>query len=243
MGSHATCSGAWASGPEDCAPADYQWGYNRMTTVEGLFGAGDTIGGSAHKFSSGSFTEGRIAGKAAVKYVMDLAGKPPQVDEAEVTRLRKTIFQPLETFEVGRNEIVAGTVAPGYLSPLNGLLRLEKIMDEYVGGVSMFYVTSEPLLNRGLELLTMLKEDLSQVGADSLHQLQRAWELHHRVLTAEAVTRHTLFRQETRWPGYYYRADHPKLIDPDWHVFTSSQYDAHANEWQMTKLPVHHIIS
>ena len=59
MGSHATCSGAWASGPEDCAPSDYQWGYNRMMTVEGLFGAGDTIGGSAHKFSSGSFTEGR----------------------------------------------------------------------------------------------------------------------------------------------------------------------------------------
>ena len=63
MGSHATCSGAWASGPEDCAPADYQWGYNRMMTVDGLFGAGDTIGGSAHKFSSGSFTEGRIASK------------------------------------------------------------------------------------------------------------------------------------------------------------------------------------
>jgi adenylylsulfate reductase subunit A len=38
MGSHATCSGAWASGPEDCAPDDYQWGYNRMMTVAGLFG-------------------------------------------------------------------------------------------------------------------------------------------------------------------------------------------------------------
>jgi adenylylsulfate reductase subunit A len=71
----------------------------------------------------------------------------------------------------------------------------------------------------------------------------RAWELNHRVWTAEAVVRHTLFREETRWPGYYYRADHPKLVDPDWHVFTSSQYDATKNEWCMTKLPVHHIIS
>ncbi len=59
MGSHATCSGAWASGPEDCALSDYPWGYNRMSTVQSLFGAGDTIGGSAHKFSAGSFTEGR----------------------------------------------------------------------------------------------------------------------------------------------------------------------------------------
>ena len=88
----------------------------------------------------------------------------------------------------------------------------------------------------------MLKEDLSHIGAEDLHQLQRAWELQHRVLTAEAVCRHTLFRQETRWPGYYYHADHPKLIDPDWHVFTSSRYDANTEEWEMTKLPVHHII-
>jgi len=115
-------------------------------------------------------------------------------------------------------------------------------MDEYVGGVGMFYVTSGPMLDRGLELLRMLAEDLEHLGAEDLHQLQRAWELHHRVLTAEAVARHTLFREETRWPGYYYRADHPKLVDPDWHVFTSSRYDAAENEWQMTRLPVHHIV-
>ncbi|MEK6551469.1 MAG: adenylyl-sulfate reductase subunit alpha [Pseudomonadota bacterium] len=242
MGSHATCSGAWASGPEDCAPKDYQWGYNRMTTVEGLFGAGDTIGGSAHKFSSGSFTEGKIAGKSAVKYITDMGGNEPQVDEKEINRLKATIFKPLENYDVGRNEIVAGTVSPSYISPLQGLQRLEKIMDEYVGGISTFYMTNEPMLNRGLELLSMLKEDLDHLGAEDLHQLQRAWELHHRVWTAESVTRHTLFRQETRWPGYYYRGDHPKLDDTDWHVFTGSQYDAKTGEWHMTKLPVHHII-
>ncbi|MEW5708814.1 MAG: adenylyl-sulfate reductase subunit alpha [Pseudomonadota bacterium] len=242
MGSHATCSGAWASGPEDCAPSDYQWGYNRMTTVQGLFGAGDTIGGSAHKFSSGSFTEGRLAGKAAVRYVLDRKGDEPRLDETRVKKLEQTVFKPLENYRVGRNEIVAGTVAPGYLLPLHGLQRLEKLMDEYVGGYSTFYVTNEPLLNRGLELLTMLKEDLEHLGAEDLHQLQRAWELHHRVLTAEAVARHTLFRQETRWPGYYYRADYPKLNDAEWHVFTASQYDADTGEWHMSKLPVHHIV-
>ncbi len=243
MGSHATCSGAWASGPEDCAPNDYQWGYNRMTTLEGLFGAGDTIGGSAHKFSSGSFTEGRLAGKSAVRYVRDLKGAAPEVDDAQIKQLAGAIFRPLDNYKVGRNEIVAGTVSPNYLLPLHGLQRLEKLMDEYVGGYSTFYVTNEPLLDRGLELLAMLKEDLDHIGAEDLHQLQRAWELHHRVLTAEAVARHTRFRQETRWPGYYYRADHPGLDDTEWHVFTASEYDARTGEWRLTKLPVHHIIS
>jgi adenylylsulfate reductase subunit A len=242
MGSHATCSGAWASGPEDCAPSDYQWGYNRMTTVEGLFGAGDTIGGSAHKFSAGSFTEGRLAGKAAVRYVLDRKSESPQVSDEHVAELRAQIYQPLETYRVGRNEIVAGTVAPGYITPLAGLQRLEKLMDEYVGGYSTFYVTNEHLMNRGLELLEMLKEDMAHVGAEDLHQLQRAWELHHRIMTAESVTRHTLFRKETRWPGYYYRADFPKLVDPDWHVFTASQYDPKTRQWEMTKLPVHHFV-
>jgi len=242
MGSHATCSGAWASGPEDYAPSEYQWGYNRMMTVEGLFGAGDTIGGTAHKFSSGSFTEGRIAGKAAVKYINDLGNDHPQVDEAEYENLRTVVFQPMENYEVGRNEIVAGTVSPSYLLPLSGLQRLEKIMDEYVGGISAHYTTNEHLLARGQELLTMLREDLDFLGADSLHQLQRAWELQHRVLASECVTQHTMFRTETRWPGYYYRADHPKLDDNDWHCFTLSQYNSEAKEWTMEKAPVHHIV-
>jgi len=242
MGSHATCSGAWASGPEDLAPSDYQWGYNRMMSIAGLFGAGDTIGGSAHKFSSGSFTEGRIAGKSAVKYLMDLNGEQPSIDDTQVKQLKQTIFNPLNTYAVGRNEIVAGSVSPSYLTPLQGLQRLEKIMDEYVGGISTYYMTNEPMLNRGLELLGMLKEDMDQLGAEDLHQLQRAWELQHRVWTAESVTRHTLYRQETRWPGYYYRGDYPNLNDNDWHVFTASEYNPISNEWHMSKLPVHHII-
>lgn len=242
MGSHATCSGAWTSGPEDCAPADYQWGYNRMTTVQGLFGAGDTVGGSAHKFSSGSFTEGRLAGKAAVRYLADLRSAP-EVDAQQIETLRRQVYKPLDNYRVGRNQIVAGTVAPSYISPLQGLQRLEKLMDEYVGGYSTFYVTNAPLLDRALRLLDLLREDCEHLGADSLHQLQRAWELQHRVLTADCVTRHTLFRKETRWPGYYYRADHPRLDDAGWHVFTISQYDAKTGDWRMDTRPVHHLIS
>jgi len=242
MGSHATCSGAWASGPEDYAPADYQWGYNRMMTVDGLFGAGDTIGGTAHKFSSGSFTEGRIAAKAAVNYVNDLGTDQPQISEQEYQDFEKVIFQPMENYKVGRNEIVAGTVSPSYLLPIHGLQRLEKIMDEYVGGTSTNYMTNEWGLKRGLELLGMLKEDMNHIGAEDLHQLQRTWELDHRLTASISVTHHTLFREETRWPGYYYRGDHMKLDDDNWHCFTLSQYDRNTGEWAMEKAPVYHII-
>ena len=125
---------------------------------------------------------------------------------------------------------------------MHGLQRLEKLMDEYVGGISANYITNEPLLTRGLDLLEMLKEDIEYLGAEDLHQLQRAWELHHRVLASECVAHHTLFRKETRWPGYYYRGDHPKLDDEDWHCLTLSRFDPESREWAMEKAPMHNII-
>jgi adenylylsulfate reductase subunit A len=242
MGSHATCSGAWASGPEDVSPSEYYWGYNRMMTVEGLFGAGDALGGTAHAFSSGSFTEGRLAAKAACQYVRDHRNETIQVTEQQTESLRKAIYKPLENYAVGRNEIVAGTVSPSYLLPMHGLQRLEKLMDEYAGGISNNYMTNGPLLTRGLHLLGTLHEDLEYLGAEDLHQLQRAWELRHRALASEAVVRHTLFREETRWPGYYYRGDFMKLDDDNWHVLTTSRRDPESGEWTLEKAPLYHIV-
>ncbi len=81
MVSHATCSGAWANGPDDYAPSEHH-------------------------------------------------------------ELGNVICQPLENYRVGRNEIVAGTVSPGYLLPIHSLQRREKIIDESVGGISANYLTN-----------------------------------------------------------------------------------------------------
>ncbi|MGC8515702.1 MAG: adenylyl-sulfate reductase subunit alpha [Thermoplasmata archaeon] len=238
MGSHAVNAGAWVSGPGDLAPPEYFWGYNRMTTIDGLFAAGDAAGGAAHKFSSGSFAEGMIAGKSAVKYIRDHSEDKVEIDSNAVDRYKIDIFQPLDNYTIGRSFITQGTVSPYYLYPNMGLKRLEKIMDEYAGGLSTMYTTSEANLTRGLELLTMLKEDLQLLGAEDLHQLQRAWELVHRVWTAEAVIRHTMYRKETRWPGYYYRSDYPKIDDENWKVFVVSRYDPATDTWEFEKAPV-----
>jgi adenylylsulfate reductase subunit A len=242
MGSHATCSGAWCSGPEDLSPDEYQWGYNRMMTVDGLFGAGDALGGTAHAFSSGSFTEGRLAAKAAVKYVKDLRNEQIKISDKQINDFKKTVYQPLENYKVGRNEIVGGTVSPSYLLPIQGLQRLEQTMDEYVGGISVNYMTNDKLLQRGIHLLNTMEEDFEHIGAEDLHQLQRAWELKHRLLTSQSVAQHTLFREETRWPGYYYRGDHMKLDDENWHCMTLSQRDQETGEWTLEKAPVYHLV-
>jgi adenylylsulfate reductase subunit A len=241
LGSHAVCAGAWTSGPADIAPSDYQWGYNRMTTVAGLFGAGDTVGGSAHKFSSGSFTEGRLAAKAAVRFLSDHPGAPA-VAEDELDRLKHEVFAPLVRFLEARPHVTAGTVYPDVLFPDQGLHRLEKIMDEYGGGVGANYATNDMLLGRGISELAELRTDLARIGAGDLHQLGRAWELDHRLWTAEVVLRHTRFRTETRWPGYYYRSDYPKVDDEKWRCFVNSKYDPGTGTWDVFTRPVHSVV-
>ena len=69
-----------------------------MTTVKGLFAAGDASGASSHKFSSGSFTEGRIAAKAALGFIVDNPGTAAFSDE-QLAALKERILKPLDTFE------------------------------------------------------------------------------------------------------------------------------------------------
>jgi adenylylsulfate reductase, subunit A len=236
MGSHSGEAGAWVSGPGDLAPPEYFWGYNKMTTIQGLFAAGDGVGAAPHKFSSGSFTEGRLAAKAAVQYVQDHPAMPTLAPET-LSQLQTTIWAPLETFEQYKGVSTADEINPHYLTPKQGLVRLQKIMDEYAAGTSAWYTTTGPMLQRGIELIEMLRADLQHLAARDLHELLRCWELWHRTWVGEAHMRHLLYRRETRWPGYYYRADYPNLDDTHWRVFVNSRYDRLRDTWVLVTKP------
>ncbi|MFH1891405.1 MAG: adenylyl-sulfate reductase subunit alpha [Candidatus Zixiibacteriota bacterium] len=239
IGSHSGASGAWVSGPEDIAPKEYFWGYTNMTTVKGMFAAGDASGASSHKFSSGSCTEGRIAGKAAVAYAKDNAAAP-KVDAAMVEELKKKILAPLDRFEEFKNYTSDPDVNPNYIKPKSFMFRLQKIMDEYAGGVSVHFKTSKENLEKGLELLDFLREDAEKLGAEGYHELMRCWENVHRMWQAEAHIRTILFREETRWPGYYFRSDCPEMKN-DWEVFANCTWHPTTNKWEMNKRDIHHI--
>jgi len=243
IGSHSGASGAWVCGPADVMPADYQkqWEplgvYNHMTTVKGLFTAGDGAGASSHKFSSGSHAEGRIAAKGAIAYIVD-HNTAPKVDDAAVNKMKEVILAPMALFEQHVAMSSDPDINPNFIKPKMFMFRLQKIMDEYVAGVSSQFTTNKSLLERGLELLTMLKEDSAKLAAADLHELMRAWENTHRMWIAESHLRHVLFREESRWPGYYYRADFPKMDEANWKCFVNSVWNPKTGEWTMKKVPV-----
>jgi adenylylsulfate reductase subunit A len=238
LGSHAGCAGFWVSGPGDIpgTPEHYSWGYNRMSTVPGLFMAGDVVGASGHKFSSGSHAEGRMAAKAAIAYILDHADyKPaPKMSNDEIAA---ELYLPFEIYEKYKTYSTDPTINPNYIGPKALQLRLMKISDEYFGGCSTWYMTSKTMLEAGLQKLEMLKEDANRMAAKDLHELLRCFENYHRILSVEAHARHILFREESRYPGYYYRGDFNKIDDANWKCFTNSKYNAENNTWEFKKVP------
>jgi len=238
ISSHSGASGAWVSGPEDLSGGtDYFWGYANMTTVPGLFAAGDATGACAHKFSSGTHAEGRIAAKAAIKYVLDnntLTEMKPEVIEA----LKAKIYEPLTIFEENKDFTTCETVNPNYIMPQMFMMRLQKIMDEYVGGAGSNFSFNQASLTKASELLEFLKEDQEKLAARDLYELLRVWENRHRIWQAEAHLRAVSFREESRWPGYYLRTDFPAMDEENWDCFVNMKWDPTNNEWSVFKRPI-----
>jgi adenylylsulfate reductase subunit A len=239
IGSHSGASGAWVSGPKDLAPPEYFWGYEYMSTVKGLFCAGDASGASSHKFSSGSHAEGRAAGKSMVRFVLD-NNSLPTVDAAQVAALKDQVLKPLDFFAKFGAYSSDPDINPEFMKPKMFMFRLQKIMDEYAGGVTAGFKTNKPKLDRAMELLGYLKEDSEKLAAQDLHELMRCHENIQRMYQAEAHVRTILFREETRWPGYYFRNDFPKLDEANWKVFVNITYKN--GQWETKKVPIISIV-
>jgi len=248
LGSHSGCCGIWVSGPTDVGaptkeeysgvpahlPSGWSWGYRGMTTVKGLFTAGDGVGASGHKFSSGSHAEGRIAAKSMVKYCLDNKGYKPEFDETP-EQIAEVIWKPVRNYLEFKDYTSAIDVNPNYITPKMLQFRLQKIMDEYVAGVATYYKTNNVMLDIAEEKLGFLKEDAQKMRAKDLHELLRAWENYHRILTAEAHMKHIQFREESRYPGFYYRMDKNFVDEENWHCFVNSIYDKKTHTWTCFK--------
>ena len=235
LGSHSGCCGFWVSGPNyDWVPDAYKWGYNRMTTVKGLFTAGDGVGCSGHKFSSGSHAEGRIVAKEMVKYARDNADFKPTLAQSK-DELVDMVYKPVRLFLENKDYTTALDINPAYVKPSGMALRLMKATHEYGAGTATFYMTTSKNLEIIMDLLQTMREDCEKLAAGDLHELMRAWEIKHRIWTVESHLRHIQFRKETRYPGFYYQADYPGQDDENWFCFVNSKYDPKAGTWDIFK--------
>lgn len=188
----------------------------RRTTLPGLYAAGDVAGGALKKYLLGALAEGRIAGRDAVRQVSEkprsaatipgtVAGLPRLVETE-----RERVFRPLLT--------------PGYLEPRELEARLHEIMDRHAGGRSTGYGTNRHDLLQARHGLRGLNDLVPELQARDTHELMLAHQAIDRLDLARMTVEHLLYREESRWPPYQLRHDHPQPDDRDWLRFVNSVF-------------------
>ena len=85
---------------------------------------------------------------------------------------------------------------------------LQKIMDEYAGGISRYYEMNERELSIAQRKLEKLKNQVKYLTAGDLHELMNCHEVIDRIDVARVLVKHLQYRKETRWPAYQSNLDY-----------------------------------
>ena len=169
----------------------------QMSCVPGLFAAGECSGGmhGANRLGGNSLSDllvfGQLAGVGARDYVKGL-GKAPAVNMAQVEAAVQRATEPLNRAE-GVNPYVVTE-------------HLQHVMDRYVN-----IVREKGELETAVVELGKLHQEVAKVKAPGASQYNPGWHeaiaLNSLMITAEAVTRAALLREESR--GGHTRVDFP----------------------------------
>ena len=175
------------------ASSGYWVDAKRSTTIPGLYAAGDVAGGSPKKYVTGCFVEGEIAADAATEFIKNKKNK--LIDEEVISSKAKL----LETFLVDNDSLFS----------INGIEEaMQKVMDEYAGGISKNYVYNSKRLFIAREKIEELLVISTTLRAKDMRELLQIYEVMDRLYVCKVLIVHLLERKETRWRCYGENADY-----------------------------------
>lgn len=188
---------------------------NRETTIHGLFAAGDVAGGCPQKYVTGALAEGEIAAQAIAER-LEGSGKGFVVNEVEDSELSENAFAKKSEYE-------------RFLNNKQGLVDIEqteeamqKIMDQYAGGISTDYQYNEARLELADEKIKFLEQSVDNLAAQDADDLLRIYEIRERLTVCRSVIAHLKARKETRWHSFAENMDYPAKSD-DWLKYVNSR--------------------
>ena len=179
---------------------------NRATTIEGLYAAGDVAGGCPQKYVTGALAEGEIAAEAILEYLSGAktSGNTETSGEVKDQELSGTAAAKKAEYEA-------------HLSAVRSLMNAEqleeamqKIMDQYAGGIGTDYRYSETSLAKAEEKIAALLPVVDTLAAADTYELMQIYELRERLIVCRAVIAHLAARKETRWHSFGENTDYPE---------------------------------
>ena len=198
VGGH-TGSGYWIDG-------------NRKTTLRGLYAIGDVAGGSPKKYVTGCFAEGEIAAESVLAHINDkniIKLEKQQIDELK-NNLEKRLVQNEENLQYNVQDIEQA---------------MQKVMDEYAGGISTQYGYNEERLDIAIEKLEELNQLSEKLKAKNMHELLFIRELLDRLIVSKVLIHHLKARKETRWEIYQKNLSYKKIDNENYLNYINTVYN------------------
>jgi succinate dehydrogenase / fumarate reductase flavoprotein subunit len=179
-------------------------GETQMSTVPGLFAAGECAGGlhGANRLGGNSLSDllvfGKLAGEHAARYANEHRGGtefgPAQEEESE--RLSRLSLGPLERQDGG-----AGAEGPYAIQH-----ELQDRMQALVG-----IVRNEGDMRKGLDAVLALKDRAAKIAVPGNREYNPGWhtaiDLDNLLTVSESIARAAIERKESR--GAHFREDYP----------------------------------
>ncbi|SEA20889.1 dissimilatory adenylylsulfate reductase alpha subunit precursor [Pseudobutyrivibrio sp. ACV-2] len=178
---------------------------NRATTVQGLYAAGDVAGGAPQKYVTGALAEGKLAALSIADYLKnDLS---PESDDSW-----KNIISEYNQFLNNVNTNIS-------IEQLEE--AMQKIMDEYAGGITKGYQYNETGLNLAEEKIKGLYDVLSALEAKNTDELLQIYEIKERLDLSLSLIAHLRARKETRWHSFGENMSYPE-VNKDYEAYINS---------------------
>ena len=191
---------------------------NRETTIHGLYAAGDVAGGCPQKYVTGALAEGEIAAQAIAER-LEGSGKGFVVNEVADSELSENAFAKKSEYE-------------RFLNNKQGLVDIEqteeamqKIMDQYAGGISTDYQYNEARLELADEKIKFLEQSIDNLAAQDADDLLRIYEIRERLTVCRSVIAHLKARKETRWHSFAENLDYPNKDDKNFNKYVNSRLE------------------
>lgn len=178
-------------------------GDTQMSTVPGLFAAGEVAAGlhGANRLGGNSLSDLIVFGKRAGQFAAEFAKAhaAAAVDDGQVQEAARKALAPFERGPQGEN-------------PYKIQYDLQEAMQSLVGIVRV-----EGEMQQALEIIAALQARAGQAGIDGNRMYNNGWhtamDLDNMLTVSEAITRAALLRKESR--GAQFRDDYPDK-DPEW---------------------------
>ena len=170
---------------------------SQMTTVPGLFAAGECASGinGANRLGGNSLSDLIVFGKRAGEHAAEFSKKNamPGVDDAAVARAMKDALDPFERGAEGENPYTVQHDLQQTMQSLVGIVRLEDEMREAVDRIASYRTRA------------------AIVGVGGHREYHSGWhtaiDLHNLLDVSEAIAKSAIERRESR--GGHFREDYP----------------------------------